>query len=75
MSTEERDVTSTKKSNTPTFQSIISTTKISEMVLDKKNVKVLCKFSDLFVGNLEWTDMFHAGSRGTCSSEHETWNL
>lgn len=53
MSTEERDVTSTKKSNTPTFQSIISTTKISEMVLDKKNVKVLCKFSDLFVGNLE----------------------
>ena len=53
MSTEERDVTSTKKSNTPTFQSIISTTKISEMVLDKKNVEVLCKFSDLFVGNLE----------------------
>lgn len=39
MSSEERDQTSMKNSRTPTFQSVISTAKISDMVLDEKIVE------------------------------------
>ena len=41
MSSEERDQTSMKNSRTPTFQSVISTAKISDMVLDEKIVEVI----------------------------------